>query len=103
MKGSMKKQALVWLVILVFGLEILSGSIVMASAHAGLQAQVPLPAPKNQVTPLPTDAAITQADATPEVRVLPPVGSNAGLVIGAVVLVLIIIGGVLSARLRPKH
>jgi LPXTG-motif cell wall-anchored protein len=35
--------------------------------------------------------------------VLPPIGSNAGLVIGASVLVLIIIGGVLGARRRQNH
>ena len=40
---------------------------------------------------------------TPTPRVLPPVGKNAGLVIGASVLVLIIIGGVLGSRLRRKH
>lgn len=40
---------------------------------------------------------------TPELRVLPPIGRNAGLVIGASVLVLIIIGGVLGSRRREKH
>ena len=41
---------------------------------------------------------------TLEPRILPAVGGNAGLVIGASVLVLIIIGGVvLTARRRAKH
>ena len=40
----------------------------------------------------------------PEPRVLPPVGGNAGLVFGASVLVLIIIGGVIfSSKRKPKH
>ena len=41
---------------------------------------------------------------TPEPRILPAVGGNAGLVLGGSVLVLIIIGGVvLTARRRAKH
>lgn len=51
----------------------------------------------------PTTEPIFIGSPTPETRVLPPVGSNAGLVIGASVLVLIIIGGVLTSRLRRKH
>ena len=57
-------------------------------------------------TLLPTTAPVIEGGTpapTVEPRVLPAVGSNAGLVIGASVLVLIIIGGVLSARLRSKH
>jgi hypothetical protein len=102
----MNKQVIIGLVVLGFGLEFLSGHILLVSAHTNLQNQGSWLAPQNQTippTPLPTEAELTQADATPEARVLPPVGSNAGLVIGAIVLVLIIIGGVLSARLRPKH
>lgn len=52
--------------------------------------------------PTVTPSTIT-ANVTPEARILPPVGSNAGLLVGASVLVLIIIGGVLGARLRRKH
>jgi hypothetical protein len=55
-------------------------------------------------TLLPTVSPTIVAEiSTPEARILPPIGSNAGLVIGASVLVLIIIGGVLGARSRQKH
>jgi len=41
---------------------------------------------------------------TPAPRALPAVGGNAGLVCGAIVLVLIIIGGVMfSSRKKAKH
>ena len=55
-------------------------------------------------TPIATvSPSIIEAE-TPEPRVLPPVGGNAGLVFGASVLVLIIIGGVVfSSRRKPKH
>ncbi len=54
-------------------------------------------------TPVPTDSQSATVSVTPESRLLPPIGSNAGLVIGASVLVLIIIGGVLGVRARAKH
>ena len=54
-------------------------------------------------TAVPTDSQTAIANATPESRLLPPIGSNAGLVIGARVLVLIIIGGVLGSRRRKNH
>ncbi len=54
-------------------------------------------------TLVPTAEPTSLGEPTPTPRVLPPVGANAGLVIGASVLVLIIIGGVLSVRLRAKH
>jgi hypothetical protein len=56
-------------------------------------------------TPFPTTSAVlpTDIDAT-QARILPAVGSNAGLVLGATVLVLIIIAGVIiSSRWRGKH
>jgi hypothetical protein len=60
--------------------------------------------PEAAPTLIPTVAPYPLAEfVTPEARVLPEVGSNAGLVIGASLLVLIIIGGVLGARLRRKH
>lgn len=60
--------------------------------------------PVSAPTLIPTVYSSSPVDyPTPESRILPDVGSNALLVIGASVLVLIIIGGVLSARLRPKH
>jgi len=54
-------------------------------------------------TAVPTDSLSATASVTPESRLLPPIGSNAGLVIGASVLVLIIIGGVLGSRRRQNH
>jgi hypothetical protein len=54
-------------------------------------------------TPVPAVTVSQVSVDTQESRELPPVGSNAGLVIGASVLVLIIIGGVLSSRRRQKH
>ena len=64
------------------------------------QKNYPLAAP----TLIPTvSPSIVMDETTPTPRVLPDVGGNAVLVIGASVLVLIIIGGVLSARLRQKH
>lgn len=61
----------------------------------------PTPTPTLQPTQPPV---IIDVDATPPDRVLPPIGSNAGLVLGASVLVLIIIGGlVLGSRRKVKH
>jgi len=54
---------------------------------------------------LPTEQPILiDATATPPDRTLPPIGGNAGLVLGASVLVLIIIGGVVFiSRRKAKH
>ncbi len=54
-------------------------------------------------TPVPEVTASQVVVDAQDSRELPPVGSNAGLVIGASVLVLIIIGGVLGSRRREKH
>jgi hypothetical protein len=54
-------------------------------------------------TPAPSDVSSADLIETPEARQLPPVGSNAGLIIGASVIVLIIIGGVLGTRRKLKH
>jgi hypothetical protein len=54
-------------------------------------------------TPVPEVAASQPVVDAQDSRELPPVGSNSGLVIGASVLVLIIIGGVLGSRRRQKH
>ena len=54
---------------------------------------------------VPTDTAVILVGPTmtPD-RTLPPIGANAGLVLGASVLVLIIIGGVVfTSRRRLKH
>lgn len=55
--------------------------------------------------PLPTVTPVILAGTTtPPDRILPPIGGNAGLVLGASVLVLIIIGGVvLTSRRKAKH
>ena len=55
------------------------------------------------ITPVPTDSTSITVIETPASRVLPPVGSNAGLVIGASVLVLIIIGAVLGSQRKQNH
>ena len=61
----------------------------------------------NTATPLliPTTTPVfVDGTVTPTERVLPPIGGNAGLVLGASVLVLIIIGGVvLTSRKKAKH
>ncbi len=102
----MKKQLIPGILILLLGLAALAGSAQAALAKpsagthgSGLQEYHLLAA----ATPLPTPNPIVIGSPTPPDRVLPPVGRNAGLVIAASVLVLIIIAGVLSARLRPKH
>jgi hypothetical protein len=102
----MKKSLFIWLIIVFWGLVFLRASSQNASAHFSgefngiRQNAIEQLAAK---TPLPTAPPVSQGYPTPESRVLPPVGNNAGLVIGASVLVLIIIGGVLAARRKPKH
>jgi hypothetical protein len=102
----MKKQLIFYLIILLVCLVGLAGSDQRAKANyeaniprVGLQGYHLLAA----TTPLPTVQPIPADYPTPEDRTLPPVGRNAGLVIGAGVLVLIILIGVFSARLRAKH
>ncbi len=76
-----------------------------ASTH-GQEALLPLVNQQSSPTLRPTSPPMVAPGITATAsasRTLPPVGANAGLVIGASVLVLIIIGGVLSARLRSKH
>lgn len=64
---------------------------------AGVSTATPIPI----ATDTPT---IIEATAIPPDRILPPVGKNVYLVLGASVLVLIIIGGVvLTSRKRAKH
>ncbi len=102
----MKKQLIFYLVIFLIGLTvfILGGHIARAGYEAGFQgAQSHQNHLLAAATPLPTAQPIPISSQTPADRVLPPVGKNAGLVIGAGVLVLIILIGVLSVRMRPKH
>ncbi len=102
----MKKLIIPGIVIILLGLVFLSanGQIAKANFEAAKQGG----AGRDDhllaaATPQPTVENIPIGSPTPEARVLPPVGRNAGLVIGAGVLVLIILIGVLSSRLRSKH
>jgi hypothetical protein len=102
----MKKSPLIWLLISFLGLMILGESSQIARAkmnipHRGENLREAEQAAEN--TPIPTTLPVTEIEPTPEARVMPPVWSNAGLVLGASVLVLIIVGGVLGARQRKKH
>jgi len=102
----MKTHFLLWPIVASLGLAIFGSGYQVASAALNQQGQEILSSADILLavqTPLPTSEPVVIGYPTPESRVLPPVGSNAGLVIGASVLVLIIIGGVLSARLRSKH
>ena len=102
----MKNRQLLGLVIVLVGLIILVASSQNASANFRGQFQgnrlteIDQQIVETPVVTLSTSVAVIE---TPESRVLPPVGSNAGLVIGASVLVLIIIGGVLGSLRKPKH
>jgi hypothetical protein len=100
------KNHLFWMLFVLAGLIIIGGPTASASAHLYLGAhQIERSASIQQAdqTPIPTVSPSLAAIDTPESREMPPVGSNAGLVIGASVLVLIIIGGVLGTRRREKH
>ncbi len=54
-------------------------------------------------TPNPTQPPVILDGPTPEARLLPAVGSNAGLVLGASLLVMIIIGGVVLSSRRKRN
>ena len=102
----MKNNLLFGLIIFLAGLVILGASSQNASAYfTGHEQVIRQSAGDLQAaaTLIPTVSPSIVVEETPEARVLPPVGSNAGLVIGASVLVLIILGGVLGARRKPKH
>ena len=100
------KKCLFWLLFIIAGVVCIGLNSNSASAH--------IPSPERysiqnalhlQVdqTPLPTVEASLVAVETPNSQALPPLGRNAGLVIGASILVLIIIGGVLGSQRRAKH
>ncbi len=102
----MKIILLFGLIIILAGLATLGAGSQNASAHLSEQEHGIMQFAGDQQaapTPIPTISPSIVSVATPESRVLPPVGSNAGLVIGASVLVLIIIGGVLGAQRKQKH
>ncbi len=102
----MKKQIILGLFILLLGmmLSVRINQAVSAASETHTHRE-PHQNIRQQAAPtlIPTTEPVLISSPTPENRVLPPVGRNAGLVIGASVLVLIIIGGVLSARSRQKH
>jgi hypothetical protein len=103
----MKNRRSFWLRVLLVGLFLLG--IRTQGASAAYREQIPMDRRTVSVllaaqTPVPTLSPTSRVTETPETRILPPVGNNAGLVLGASVLVLIIIGGVmLSSRRKPKH
>jgi hypothetical protein len=102
----MKNIFLCGLIIILAGLIVLGAGSQNLIAYAKEQEhRIRQSAGDQQAAPtlIPTISPSVVEVETPEARVLPPVGSNAGLVIGASVLVLIIIGGVLSAQRKPKH
>ena len=102
----MKNNRLLWLIFVLTGLFIFGIWPKNASASRSEQFQAVMVSASDQQaaeTPIPTESTSVEVIETPESRLLPPVGSNAGLVIGASVLVLIIISGVLSSRRRQNH
>jgi hypothetical protein len=103
----MKNRRLFWLIVLLVGLILLGIWAQNARALDQEQSQVDrhlVSAKETTQTPVASISPTTEETETPEDRTLPPVGSNAILVLGASVLVMIIIGGVmLSSRRRSKH
>jgi hypothetical protein len=104
--SSMKKLKRSWLIVILVGM--VSFTVVTQIATANFKGPDPdkiylTSDQQPDKTPLPTSSPVSAEIPSPQARVLPPVGKNAGLVIGASVLVLIIIGGVLGAQLRRKH
>jgi hypothetical protein len=101
MKRIIQIIAIILFLILVFGT---TEHFLAAAARYEIAESVhgnrPMAAATTIVTVSPADETV---EPTAESRELPPVGANAGLVIGATVLVLIIIGGVLGVRVRQKH
>ncbi len=102
----MKKPRSFWLMVVLVGLLLVGISTrgVKAANYKQFQVEMKIIKQEAAQTPSPTQPGTTEATETPEERILPPVGGNASLVIGASVLVLIIIGGVMifSWR-RSKH
>jgi len=103
----MKNRRLFWLMVLLVGLILLGTRAQNARAFDQEQSQADWHRGSNQETtqtPVAYTSPTSAVTETPEDRTLPPVGGNAILVLGASVLVMIIIGGVmLSSRRRAKH
>jgi len=103
----MKNRRLIWLMVLLVGLILLGIQAQSAMAFDPEQSQLERYMVSDQVTtqtPVAYTSPTSAVTETPEDRTLPPVGGNAILVLGASVLVMIIIGGVmLSSRRRSKH
>ena len=102
----MMKKLLVYLFVPVIGLA-LTGVSIFDGYHrnqAMSSDEFDIHRPVSQVVEPTQIPASTSETTTPADRVLPPLGGNAGLVLGASVLVLIIIGGVvLTSRKKAKH
>ena len=103
----MKNRRLFWLMVILMGIVLLGIRAQNARAFDQGQSQLDGNRIRDQVMTQTPNASISPTSAMteiPEDRILPPVGSNAILVLGASVLVMIIIGGVMfSARRRSKH
>jgi hypothetical protein len=100
------KNRLFWLMFILIGVVLMGGVQKRAYAHIiRPNGGIFLGTGDQQVvaTSIPTELPTEEVKETPESRELPPVGHDAGLVIGASVLVLIIIGGVLGARRKQNH
>jgi hypothetical protein len=105
--SSMKNRMFILLMVLMVGLFLLGTRAHKALAFAQKQSQVHNFLMSGFVitqTPVADAYPINTVTETPEERKLPAVGSNAILVLGASILVLIVIWGVMfSSRRRSKH
>jgi hypothetical protein len=101
----MNKKALFWIVIALAGWVVLGATShkVSTADQEGFQAgRQSISQQLLTQTPIPTVSPTLLVTDTPAPRVLPPVGDNAGVVCGASILVLIIIGGVVLSSRRKK-
>ena len=103
----MKIHRSFWMMVVLVGMILLGIPTDVAHAANQKQFQIGMRMMSGQEaaqTPVPIQSEIPEVTETPEERILPPVGGNAWLVLGASVLVLIIIGGVmLFSRKKSKH
>jgi len=102
--GKRSFQVISLVIMILFGLGITSRTVNAAKLGPIYEDRQLVNEQQAAQTPIPTVSSTSAVIETPDERVLPPVGDNAGLVLGASVLVLIVIGGVvLSSRRKPKH